>query len=126
MSKYERDGEGNRIPCPHCDRDGWLLRAPEPHREDVEALVDELREAAFVMENNPRCNASDYSELMDRAATALSSRPAEPEGERKRCAEIAPDGYQRCADFDGHGGNHTLLAPSGAPWFDGRPEGDER
>lgn len=52
--------------------------------------------------------------------------PVEPEGGRKRCAEIAPDGYQRCADFDGHGGNHTLLAPSGAPWFDGRPEGDER
>lgn len=71
--------------CRRCGYDATDPEAREPCRGahltvDVEALVDELREAAFVMENNPRCNASDYSELTDRAATALRSRQ-EPEPE---------------------------------------------
>jgi hypothetical protein len=49
---------------------------------------------------------------------------------RKRCPARAPaeyDGYPmavpggQCGDYAGHDGEHTLLHPSGAPWF-GKPD----
>jgi hypothetical protein len=40
---------------------------------EVGALVDELREAAYVAENNPAARADEYAELLDRAADALKA-----------------------------------------------------
>lgn len=60
--------------------------------------------------------------LRDRLAT-LSQERSDLEDELTRRAEMAERcpsrglGDQQCGNYAGHPGAHTLLIPTGAPWF---------
>jgi hypothetical protein len=101
-----------------------LMRPAEPVRGEDAYLVSDLHEAIYNVRENPAVRPEDLVGTLERCRIALTREPPSSSGTPKRCPEIGPDGYQRCGDYDGHVGSHTLLIPSDAPWFPERcPDG---
>lgn len=46
---------------------------------------------------------------------------AAPTSTVRRCSAVSPWG-KRCGLYRGHDGQHTVLIPSGAPWWPKQPE----